>query len=333
MPGTADAAQDAPAVRLTDLRKTFRTGEGEVVAVDSVSATIRPGEVVAFLGPNGAGKTTTLDVVLGLTEPTAGRAEVFGLKPRDAVRTGRISAVLQSGGLLADLKVRETVELIASMFQHPAGVDDVLRRAGIEDLANRLVSKCSGGEQQRLRFALSLLPEPDLLILDEPTAAMDVNARRDFWQAMHAEADAGRTVLFATHYLEEADNFADRILLIANGRVIADGSTEEIRAKATGRQVRASVPAGRMDAAVGQLRAMPEVTDVSIEDTARGRRLRIRSGDSDAVARRLLDDLGGFDLVITAGSLEDAFVALTGADGPAGDTAASPAGDSGEEVG
>lgn len=299
------------AISLQAMRKTFHTPEGEVVAVDRVDFTIAKGEVVALLGPNGAGKTTTLDVVLGLSDATSGQARVFGLAPRDAVRTGRISAVLQSGGLLADLKVRETVELIASTFAKHAAVDDVIERAGITSLADRKVSKCSGGEQQRLRFALALLPEPDLLVLDEPTAAMDVNARREFWAAMHLEADAGRTVVFATHYLEEADNFADRIVLIAGGRVIADGSTDEIRAKATGRQVSAALPPDRLDSAVAALRAIDVVSDVLIDDTPEGRRIRVRSGDSDAVARLLLSELGGYDVLIQAGSLEDAFVALT----------------------
>ncbi len=300
-----------PAISLQALRKTFGTAGGEVVAVDRVDVSIARGEVVALLGPNGAGKTTTLDVVLGLSDATSGHARVFGMAPRDAVRTGRISAVLQSGGLLGDLKARETVELIASTFGRHASVDEVIERAGITGVADRLVSKCSGGEQQRLRFALALLPEPDLLVLDEPTAAMDVNARRDFWAAMHLEADAGRTVVFATHYLEEADNFADRIVLIARGRVIADGSTEEIRAKATGRQVSAALPPDRLDAAVVALREVDVVSDVQVDDTPEGRRVRVRSGDSDAVARLLLGELGGYDVLITAGSLEDAFVALT----------------------
>jgi ABC-2 type transport system ATP-binding protein len=297
------------AIRLRDLRRTFTTPDGEVTAVDGVDLDVARGEVVALLGPNGAGKTTTLDMVLGLSEPTSGTVEVLGENPRRAVRSGRVSAVLQTGGLLGDLKVGETVRFIASTFTAQglptADVDDVLARAGIETLADRLVATCSGGEQQRLRFALALLPDPDLLVLDEPTAGMDVNARRAFWAAMHAEAARGRTVVFATHYLEEADSFARRIVVMADGRVIADGSTEEVRARATGRTVSAELPPGewRLEA----LRAHPAVVEVD----AAPDRVTVRSTDSDAVARLLLGDLGGHDLEITSGSLEDAFVHLT----------------------
>ncbi len=302
------AADTAPAVELAGLTKSFRTPDGPVHAVRGVDLTIRGGEVVAFLGPNGAGKTTTLDMVLGLTEPSTGTARVFGLRPRDAVAAGRISAVLQTGGLLRDLTVRETVVLIASMYAEHTPVEEVIERAGLTALQGRMVSKCSGGEQQRLRFALALLPDPDLLVLDEPTAGMDVAARRDFWRAMHEEAARGRTVVFATHYLEEADAFADRIVLVAEGRVIADGSTAQIRAQAAGRTVHATVPAPRRTAVVAALQAMEGVTDVSVQ----GDRLRVLAVDSDAVARSLLTDLGGIDLEIQTASLDDAFMALTG---------------------
>ena len=169
---------------------------------------------------------------------------------------GRISAVLQSGGLLRDLSVRETVQMVASVFEDPRPIDEVLARAGLTQLAARKVAKCSGGEQQRLRFALALLPDPDLLVLDEPTAGMDVGARRDFWDTMHADADAGRTVVFATHYLEEAETFAERIVLMARGRVVADGSTAEIRARASGRTVTADIPDRGADDLVARLRSM-----------------------------------------------------------------------------
>ena len=172
-------ASGAPAVELRSLVKTFPPAAGrttrEVRAVDGVDLRIEPGEVVAFLGPNGAGKTTTLDMVLGLTEPTTGTARVFGRRPREAVIAGHVSAVLQTGGLLRDLTVRETVRMIASTYAASTPVDEVIDRAGLRALADRRVSKCSGGEQQRLRFALALLPDPRLLVLDEPTAGMDVD--------------------------------------------------------------------------------------------------------------------------------------------------------------
>lgn len=297
------ARSAAPALRLTDVRKTFAVGGDRVEAVRGIDLDIAPGEVVAMLGPNGAGKTTTLDMVLGLTEPTSGTVEVFGLHPRRAVDAGRISAVLQTGGLLRDLTVEETVRVVASTFDSPQPVAEVMERAGITQLARRRVSKCSGGEQQRLRFALALLPDPDLLVLDEPTAGMDVAARRDFWAAMHAEAAQGRTVVFATHYLEEASSFAERIVLVSEGVVVADDSTEAIRAQATGRVVAADLAPEDDEA----LRALPGVRSLE----RHGQRVIVRAADSDALARHLLTETSATDLEITAGSLDDAFIALT----------------------
>lgn len=297
------ARSAAPALRLTDVRKTFAVSGDRVEAVRGIDLDIAPGEVVAMLGPNGAGKTTTLDMVLGLTEPTSGTVEVFGLHPRRAVDAGRISAVLQTGGLLRDLTVEETVRVVASTFDSPQPVAEVMERAGITQLARRRVSKCSGGEQQRLRFALALLPDPDLLVLDEPTAGMDVAARRDFWAAMHAEAAQGRTVVFATHYLEEASSFAERIVLVSEGVVVADDSTEAIRAQATGRVVAADLSSEYDEA----LRALPGVRSLE----RHGQRVIVRAADSDALARHLLTETSATDLEITAGSLDDAFIALT----------------------
>jgi len=211
------------AVRLTDLHKTF----GDVTAVDGVDLTISPGEVVALLGPNGAGKTTTIDMILGLSRPTSGDARVFGMSPRQAVDRGLVAAVMQTAGLLPDITVRETVQLTASLFSHRIDAEEAMRRAGVTDFASRIVKKCSGGQQQRLRFAMALVSDPALLILDEPTTGMDVEGRRSFWEAIHADAERGRTIVFATHYLEEADAFADRIVLMRHGRIIADGTPAE----------------------------------------------------------------------------------------------------------
>lgn len=316
---TTPTTANAPAIELRDLVKTFPPQRGshdrEVRAVDAIDLRIEPGEIVAFLGPNGAGKTTTLDMALGLTEPTSGTVEVFGRRPREAVVSGAVSAVLQTGGLLRDLTVRETVRMIASTYAVHSPVDEVIERAGLTTLAGRRVSKCSGGEQQRLRFALALLPDPRLLILDEPTAGMDVTARRDFWDTMHADASAGRTVVFATHYLEEADAFADRIVLIAGGRIVADGTTAEIRSRASGRTVSATLPDGSRDEAIAVLRAADGVSAVD----ERGSRVVMTATDSDAVARLLLGDLGGSDLEIVTAGLEQAFMALTGDDREARD--------------
>lgn len=230
---TPPPTSEPPAIQLTNLHKTFTTRHSTVHAVNGITLTINPGEIVAFLGPNGAGKTTALDIVLGFTSPTSGTCKVYGKTPQEAVARGKVSALLQSGGLLSDLSVRETVSIIASQLPHHLPVNEALDRAGATGFASRKVAMCSGGEQQRLRFALALLSEPDLLILDEPTAGMDVNARRDFWATMRAEVERGRTVVFTTHYLDEAEQFAHRIVMIAQGRLIADGTTEELRNTAT----------------------------------------------------------------------------------------------------
>src|SRR5919199_337525 len=181
--------------------------------------------------------TQTIDLVLGLSRADAGSVEVYGRAPRTAVAHGPVTAVMQTGGLLKGVTVRETVELTAALFAHTRPVDEVLERAGIADIAGRRVGKCSGGQQQRLRFAMALLPEPELHILDEPTTGMDVEGRREFWGAIRADAARGRTVLFATHYLEEADAYADRIVLVSGGRVVADGTAAEIKALSAGRLV------------------------------------------------------------------------------------------------
>jgi ABC-2 type transport system ATP-binding protein len=298
-----DPRPDAiPALRLANVTKTF----GEVQAVRGIDLTIAPGEVVAFLGPNGAGKTSTLDMVLGLSRPTTGEVEVLGMTPPQAIRRGLVSAVMQTGGLLKDLTVRETVAYTASLFPHTAAVDDVLARAGITALADRRVGKCSGGEQQRLRFAMALLPDPALLLLDEPTTGMDVEGRRAFWNAIRQDARRGRTVVFATHYLEEADAHADRVVLVSRGRVVADGSAAEVKGLAAGRVVRATVT----DADTDALAAHPGVDGIEV----RGATLRVHARDTDAIARYLLTRTNACDLEITARGLEDAFLALTGAD-------------------
>ncbi len=292
------------AVDLQGVTKRF----GQVTAVDNLTLQIQPGEIVAFLGPNGAGKTSTVDMLLGLSRPTAGTVTVYGRKPAEAIARGEVAAVMQTGGLLKDLTIEETVRLTATLFPHARPVDEVLERAGIADIGTRMVGKCSGGQQQRLRFALALLADPLLMVLDEPTSGMDVEGRREFWTAIRQDAERGRTVMFATHYLDEADAYADRIVLIRQGRIVADGTTSEIKAMASGRSVRATLP----DADPAVLAALPGVEDVEL----RGDSVIVRAKDSDAVARYLLNNTAARDLEITAHNLEDAFVALTSDDAP-----------------
>jgi ABC-2 type transport system ATP-binding protein len=287
------------AIAAAGLVKSF----GKVHAVRGVDLTVRAGEIVAFLGPNGAGKTTTIDMLLGLSQPDSGSVEVFGRTPRAAIAHGLVSAVLQTGGLLKDLTVRETLRLTASLFADTRPIDEVLQRAGISAIADRKVAVCSGGQQQRLRFAMALLSDPGLLILDEPTTGMDVEGRRSFWSSIRADAARGRTVLFATHYLDEADEYADRIILMSQGRVVADGTTSEIKNLVSGRVVHATLPGADQVA----LAALPDVESVQ----AQGDRIAIHTKDSDAVARHLLTQTTARDVEITPQNLESVFLALT----------------------
>ncbi|WP_277050839.1 ABC transporter ATP-binding protein [Ruania albidiflava] len=307
-PSRQTTSSELHAVDLTGATKTF----GATEAVRGVDLRVRAGEVVALLGPNGAGKTTTLDMILGLGTPTTGEVSLYGMTPRTAVARGLVAAVLQSGGLLPDLTVKEMVTYTACLFARTRPVAEVLQRAGITGIADRKVGKCSGGEQQRLRFAMALLADPALLVLDEPTTGMDVDGRRRFWQSIRADADEGRTVLFATHYLEEADVYADRIVLMARGLVVADGTTAEVKALASGRTVRATVPGGLPTADLHRLGDLSGVDEVEV----RGESVLVHTADSDAVARYLLDATIARDLEITARALEDAFVSLTAAPEP-----------------
>ncbi|HXP21081.1 MAG TPA: ABC transporter ATP-binding protein [Streptosporangiaceae bacterium] len=310
-----------PAISLAGLHKYF----GHVRAVQGVDLAVESGEIVALLGPNGAGKTSTIDVILGLSQPTAGQVSVYGMTPRNAIDRGLVSAVLQTGGLLSDLTVGETVAYTASLFARSKPVDEVLKGAGIAAIADRRVGKCSGGEKQRLRFAMALLPDPELLILDEPTTGMDVEGRRGFWASIRQDAEEGRTVLFATHYLEEADAYADRIVLLRHGRVVADGTAAEVKALAAGRTVRATLPG----ADEATLAGLPGADSVEV----RGDTVLIQASDSDAVARHLLTSTQARDLEITARGIEEAFLALTSDDEQDGEQSAGPDGTGGRSAG
>jgi ABC-2 type transport system ATP-binding protein len=294
-------------VTLTGLSKSFKGPEGPVHAVRGIDVSIAAGETVALLGPNGAGKSTTIDMMLGLLEPDQGEVTVFGRSPTKAVEDGAVGAMLQTGAVLRDLSVRELVSMMASLYPRPLDVDEVLRITGISDIANRRTQKLSGGQTQRVRFAVALVSNPELLVLDEPTVAMDVEGRHAFWTTMRDFAAHGRTVLFATHYLEEADANADRVVVMAHGQVVADGPPTEIKAMVNVRTIRATLP----DADVADLAALPGVTDAD----RRGAAVTLRCSDSDAAIRALLDRYpAASDIEIAGAGLEEAFIQLTGLD-------------------
>jgi len=293
------------AIEARGLRKSY----GAVEAVRGVDISIDAGETVALLGPNGAGKSTTIDMLLGLARPDGGEASVFGGSPTAAVDAGWVGAMLQTGALIRDLSVRELVAMVASLYPSPLAVEHVLELTGIAELADQRTQKLSGGETQRARFAVAIVANPKLLVLDEPTVAMDVEGRRSFWATMRTLASEGRTILFATHYLEEADAYADRAILMAHGRVVADGPTNEIKARVGTRTIKATLPGADLAA----LRELPGVSSAE----RRGEAVVLSCADSDAAIRALLrEEPDARDIEIVAAGLEEAFVELT-ADRPA----------------
>ena len=291
------------AIEVNDLLKSFRRpGKPRLVAVDHISFAVPAGQIVAFLGPNGAGKTTTLDMLLGLTTPDSGQVRVLGGDARRVTSSGRLQAMFQTGGLLPDFTVAETIRVIASAHHASALVDQTIERWDLGGFASTRVGKCSGGEQQRLRLALAMLSDPEILLLDEPTSGLDVESRRRFWQNMREQTDAGRTIVFATHYIEEADGFAERVILISNGQIIADGPIADVRASVSGSTVRATLPAADHQ----ELTSLPGVTGVTVA----GDRVTLSTTEPDSVARFLLTSTSAHDLLISTTTLEDAFVEL-----------------------
>lgn len=257
---------------------------GQVKAIEDVSLSIGRGEIVGLLGRNGAGKTTLVDLILGLTKPTGGTVRVANTTPAQAVREARIGAVMQTGGLLDTVTVKDTLAMIDSTHRDSIGVEAAIEHANLRKIQNRRVGKCSGGEQQRVRFAIALLGKPDILILDEPTTGMDATSRHEFWDTMRAQAHSGRTIIFSTHYLEEAENLAERIIVLDNGQVIADGPTDRLTADANKKRVTAQSSQGLID---------------------------VTTSNADSYARKLLNETDAHNLTITRTSLEDSFIALT----------------------
>jgi ABC-2 type transport system ATP-binding protein len=297
----AVVSAETAGIRATGLTKSY----GSVHAVRGIDLVIAPGETVALLGPNGAGKTTIVDMFLGLTRPDGGRVFVFGASPTDAVSSGWVGAMSQSGSLPDHLRVRELVTLMASYYPHPLRVDDVLDQTGTADIERRWTNNLSGGQAQRVRVAAALVSNPDLLVLDEPTAGIDVEGRREIWRAIGAVAERGKTVLFATHYLEEADANADRIVLIARGEIVADGPGSEIKAKVGSRTVRATLPGVEL----AGLRALPGVLGAE----RHGEAVTLSCSDTDAALGALFGSFPAVrDVEVRGASLEEAFLELTG---------------------
>lgn len=289
------------AIAFTDVSRSY----GNVLAVDGLNLTVETGRTVALLGPNGAGKSTSINMLLGLIRPSGGRIELFGRSPEQAVARGEVGAMLQDGELIPELTVRELVDFVRGLYPEPLDLDTVLRMADLTDLAGRRAGKLSGGQSQRVRFALAVAGAPRLLVLDEPTAVMDVESRQRFWAAMRDYAAGGRTVLFATHYLEEADENSDRVIVVARGRVVADGTAAQIKAKAGGHTVRFTLdgqPAAGLD-------ALPGVSAVEVT----GGTATLRTADPDATVAALYrhTSLEIRDLRLAGADLEDAFLALT----------------------
>jgi len=298
-----DRAGEVAGVEAANLAKSY----GPVRAVLGVDLSIAAGETVALLGPNGAGKSTTIDMILGLTHPDEGSVTVFGSSPPAAARAGKLGGMLQGGGPVDHLRVRELVTLVASYYPHPMNVEEVLAMTGCDGFAGQMTGKLSGGQSQRVRFATAIVGDPDLLVLDEPTAAIDVEGRHEFWAAMRGVAERGKTVLFATHYLEEANEFADRIVIMARGVVVADGPATDIKALAKQRTIRATLPGANLAA----LAALSGVESVD----RHGDTVILSCSDPDAALEALYRNFEGIrDVEVTGASLEEAFMALTADD-------------------
>ncbi|MFE1801563.1 ABC transporter ATP-binding protein [Streptomyces sp. NPDC059517] len=289
------------AVRMTGAVKAF----GAVRAVDGVDLEIARGETVALLGRNGAGKSTAISLLLGLDEPDEGTVRLFGAAPEHAVRAGRVGAMLQDGRPVPRVTVGELVGFVARTYPAPMPVAEALALAGIAELAGRRVDRLSGGQTQRVRFAVALVGNPALIVLDEPTAALDVEARYAFWDSMRSYARHGHTVLFSTHYLEEADANADRIVVVDHGRIVADGTGEQLRRAAGGSLVAFDLAGAGTDS----LSLLPGVVSLEI----RGDRARLRTDDPDATVIALAERGAIRGLEVAPASLDDAFLALTSA--------------------
>ncbi len=291
--------EDAIVASLEGVNKNY----GTVRALRGVNFGVRAGEIVALLGPNGAGKTTAVKLLLGLMPPNAGRVRVFGADPTSPENRLRTGAMLQVGRVPETLRVREHIDLFSTYYKNPMATSEVLAAAGLEKLSDRKFGELSGGQKQRVLFALAICGDPDLLFLDEPTVGLDVEARRLLWDEIRHMVSRGKTVLLTTHYLQEADALADRIAVINQGEIIAEGTPAEIKALTSGKKIRCITRIG-----VNVLRQIPGVKEVREDREA----VEIHAAEAEPVVRELLArDAALAGLEITSAGLEEAFLALT----------------------
>ena len=288
-----------PVAALANITKRY----GATTALDGLNLALHPGEIVALLGPNGAGKSTAIKLLLGLIAPTSGTARVFGSDPREASTRTRVGAMLQVARVTETLRVREHLDLFRSYYPNPLPVAEVLRVAQLEHFEDRLFGQLSGGQKQRVLFALAICGNPDLIFLDEPTVGLDIEARRALWQQIRTLSAQGKTVLLTTHYLEEADALADRIIVIHKGRVLSEGTPGEIKRNSGGRKIRC-----RTSLSTEILRAIPGVENVEFSAGI----ATVTSSEAESVLREmLLRDPTLSGLEVASPALEDAFLALT----------------------
>ncbi|HEX3947356.1 MAG TPA: ABC transporter ATP-binding protein, partial [Acidimicrobiales bacterium] len=301
--GSGSVVALGPALRFEAVSHRY----GRHLALDQLDLSVRRGETVALLGPNGAGKSTTISALLGLLRPEAGRVQVLGTSPRRAVAKGWVGAMLQSGsgcGLPPGVRVDEALRLVHRLYRHPAPFELTVERADIGSLLRCRTQRLSGGQAQRVRFAMAIAGDPQVVFLDEPTSAMDVESRRSFWRMIRELGRQGRTTVFATHHLAEADEVADRVVVLNHGQVVADGPGATLKAAVATRRLRFVVD--RPDHQM--LNRLEGVTDVDV----RGTTVALDSLDADATLRALVGGGVGFrDLEVTGAGLEQAFVALT----------------------
>jgi ABC-2 type transport system ATP-binding protein len=297
------STHSAEAVSVVASLEGVNRNYGEVRALKGVNFRVRAGEVVALLGPNGAGKTTAVKLLLGLLQPNTGKVRVLGGDPTNPENRMRTGAMLQVGRVPETLRVREHIDLFSSYYQNPMPAAAVLAAAGLENLSERKFGDLSGGQRQRVLFALAICGNPDLLFLDEPTAGLDVEARRMLWEQIRQLVGRGKTVLLTTHYLQEADALADRVAVINKGEIIAEGSPSDIKAQTAGKRIRC-ITSLTMDV----LRGIPRVTEVKEDREA----FEIHTSEAEPVVRELLardPRLSGLE--VSAAGLEEAFLALT----------------------